>query len=364
MTKIDVFSGFLGAGKTTLIKKLLKEGYNGEKLVLIENEFGEIGIDGGFMKDAGIQVTEMNQGCICCSLVGDFGKALSQVLEQFSPDRILIEPSGVGKLSDVIKAVLDIGSDKIKLNSATTVADASKIKMYMKNFGEFYKNQVESAKTIVLSRTQKLSEEKLAEAVAMIKELNDHATIVTTPWDDISGAQILAAMESESAFASELLSDEDICPVCGHSHSHHHDDECHEHHHDHDDECHEHHHHDDEHHEHHHDHGEECTCGCHDHDHEHHHHHHADEVFTSFGVETAKKFTKEQLEAALAKLSDEEYGVVLRAKGIVAGDGVWYHFDFVPEEYEVRTGSADVTGRMCVIGSKLNEEKIKALFGV
>lgn len=379
MTKIDVFSGFLGAGKTTLIKKLLKEGYNGEKLVLIENEFGEIGIDGGFMKDAGIEVTEMNQGCICCSLVGDFGEALKKVLDQFAPDRILIEPSGVGKLSDVLKAVMNVGSDKLVLNSYTTVADASKIRMYMKNFGEFYKNQVETAKTIVLSRTQKLSEEKLAEAVAMIRELNEHATIVTTSWDDISGKQILAAMETENKFADELLKDEDICPVCGHSHDHehhhdHNDEECHhdhdhEHHHDHDE--HEHHHHDhDEHdheheHEHHHDHDDECCHHDHDHDHHHHHHHHADEVFTSIGVESAKKFTKQELENALSKLSDEEYGVVLRAKGIVPGaEGVWYHFDFVPEEYEIRTGSADVTGRMCVIGSKLAEDKIKSLFGV
>lgn len=375
MTKIDVFSGFLGAGKTTLIKKLLKEGYDGEKLVLIENEFGEIGIDGGFMKDAGIEVTEMNQGCICCSLVGDFGKALEKVLDEFAPDRILIEPSGVGKLSDVIKAVMGIGSDKLVLNSYTTVADATKIKMYMKNFGEFYKNQVETAKTIVLSRTQKLSEEKLAEAVAMIRELNEHATIVTTSWDDISGKQILAAMETENKFAEELLKDEDICPVCGHSHHHHdhddHDEHEHEHHHHHDDEdeecCHGHHHHDDEdgeccHGHHHHDH-EDGEC-CHDHEHGH-HHHHADEVFTSMGIESAKKFTKEELENALSKLSGEEFGVVLRAKGIVPGaDGVWYHFDFVPEEYEVRTGAADVTGRMCVIGSKLVEDKIKALFNV
>ncbi len=378
MTKIDVFSGFLGAGKTTLIKKLLKEAYNGEKLVLIENEFGEIGIDGGFMKDAGIQVTEMNQGCICCSLVGDFGKALGQVLEQYHPDRILIEPSGVGKLSDVLKAVLDVKSEEIQLNCCTTVADASKIKMYMKNFGEFYKNQIESAKTIILSRSQKLSEEKLAAAVEMIKELNDKATIVTTPWDDINGKQILEAMELKDKFAEQLLGDEDICPVSGHSHDHenehhhHHEngEECHCH--DHEHEHHHHHHedgeechcHDHEHeHHHHHEHGEDCTCGCHDHEH-HHHHHHADDVFTTFGVETAKKFTKEELETALSKLSDEEYGAVLRAKGIVAGDGVWYHFDFVPEEYEVRTGSADVTGRMCVIGAKLEEAKIKSLFGI
>ena len=384
MTKIDVFSGFLGAGKTTLIKKLLKEAYAGEKLVLIENEFGEIGIDGGFMKDAGIQVTEMNQGCICCSLVGDFGKALAQVLEQFHPDRILIEPSGVGKLSDVLKAVMNVQSDDLVLNTYTTVVDASKIKMYMKNFGEFYKNQVETAKTIILSRSQKLSEDKLAEALAMIRQLNEHATIVTTPWDDINGKQILEAMEIKNSFAEELLKDEGICPVCGHHHDDE-DDECdhdHEHHHHHDDDdhgcCHHHHDHDDDEHEHHHDH----ECCHHDHDedeHEHHHHdgecgcghhhhhhgHDADEVFSNFGVETAKKFTREELENALSKLSGEEYGTVLRAKGIVAGaDGVWYHFDFVPEEYEVRTGSADVTGRMCVIGAKLAEDKIKALFGV
>ena len=386
MTKIDVFSGFLGAGKTTLIKKLLKEAYAGEKLVLIENEFGEIGIDGGFMKDAGIQVTEMNQGCICCSLVGDFGKALAQVLEQFHPDRILIEPSGVGKLSDVLKAVMNVQSDDLILNTYTTVVDASKIKMYMKNFGEFYKNQVETAKTIILSRSQKLSEDKLAEALAMIRQLNEHATIVTTPWDDINGKQILEAMEIKNSFAEELLKDEGICPVCGHHHDDD-DDECdhdHEHHHHHDDDddecCHHHHDHDDDEHEHHHDH--ECCHHDHDHDedeHEHHHHdgecgcghhhhhhgHDADEVFSNFGVETAKKFTREELENALSKLSGEEYGTVLRAKGIVAGaDGVWYHFDFVPEEYEVRTGSADVTGRMCVIGAKLAEDKIKALFGV
>ena len=384
MTKIDVFSGFLGAGKTTLIKKLLKEAYAGEKLVLIENEFGEIGIDGGFMKDAGIQITEMNQGCICCSLVGDFGKALAQVLEQFHPDRILIEPSGVGKLSDVLKAVMNVQNDDLVLNTYTTVVDASKIKMYMKNFGEFYKNQVETAKTIILSRSQKLSEEKLAEALAMIRQLNEHATIVTTPWDDINGKQILEAMEIKNSFAEELLKDEGICPVCGHHHDDDDDDdhECCHHHHDHDDDDedeheHHHHHHDDDHecchhhhdhdgdedeHEHHHHDGEECSCGHH---HHHHHGHDADEVFSNFGVETAKKFTREELENALSRLSSEEYGTVLRAKGIVAGaDGTWFHFDFVPEEFEVRTGSADVTGRMCVIGAKLAEDKIKALFGV
>ena len=384
MTKIDVFSGFLGAGKTTLIKKLLKEAYAGEKLVLIENEFGEIGIDGGFLQEAGINITEMNSGCICCSLVGDFGKALEKVVAEYAPDRILIEPSGVGKLSDVLKAVMNVQSDDLVLNTYTTVVDASKIKMYMKNFGEFYKNQVETAKTIILSRSQKLSEDKLAEALAMIRQLNEHATIVTTPWDDINGKQILEAMEIKNSFAEELLKDEGICPVCGHhhdddddecdhDHEHHHhhdddDDECCHHHHDHDDDEHEHHHdhecchhdHDEDEHEHHH-HDGECGCG-------HHHHHHghdADEVFSNFGVETAKKFTREELENALSKLSGEEYGTVLRAKGIVAGaDGVWYHFDFVPEEYEVRTGSADVTGRMCVIGAKLAEDKIKALFGV
>ena len=382
MTKITIFSGFLGAGKTTLIQKLIQEGYVGEKLVLIENEFGEIGIDGGFMKDAGIQVTEMNQGCICCSLVGDFGKALAQVLEQFHPDRILIEPSGVGKLSDVLKAVMNVQNDDLVLNTYTTVVDASKIKMYMKNFGEFYKNQVETAKTIILSRSQKLSEEKLAEALAMIRQLNEHATIVTTPWDDINGKQILEAMEIKNSFAEELLKDEGICPVCGHHHDDDDDDdhECCHHHHDHDDDDedeHEHHHHDDDHecchhhhdhdgdedeHEHHHHDGEECSCGHH---HHHHHGHDADEVFSNFGVETAKKFTREELENSLSRLSSEEYGTVLRAKGIVAGaDGTWFHFDFVPEEFEVRTGSADVTGRMCVIGAKLAEDKIKALFGV
>ena len=386
MTKIDIYSGFLGAGKTTLIKKMIKEAYHGQKIVLIENEFGEIGIDGGFLQEAGIQITEMNSGCICCSLVGDFGRALKKVIAEYAPDRILIEPSGVGKLSDVLKAVMNVQSDDLILNTYTTVVDASKIKMYMKNFGEFYKNQVETAKTIILSRSQKLSEDKLAEALAMIRQLNEHATIVTTPWDDINGKQILEAMEIKNSFAEELLKDEGICPVCGHHHDdeddecdhdhehhHHHDDddddhECCHHHHDHDDDEHEHHHdhecchhdHDEDEHEHHH-HDGECGCG-------HHHHHHghdADEVFSNFGVETAKKFTREELENALSKLSGEEYGTVLRAKGIVAGaDGVWYHFDFVPEEYEVRTGSADVTGRMCVIGAKLAEDKIKALFGV
>ena len=385
MTKIDIFSGFLGAGKTTLIKKLIKEAFAGQQVVLIENEFGEIGIDGGFLKESGIQINELNAGCICCSLVGDFRTALQQVVEQYHPDRIVIEPSGVGKLSDVTRAVEGVAEHlDVQLNSFVTVADVNKVKMYMKNFGEFYKNQVETAKTIILSRSQKLSEDKLAEALAMIRQLNEHATIVTTPWDDINGKQILEAMEIKNSFAEELLKDEGICPVCGHhhdddddecdhDHEHHHhhdddDDECCHHHHDHDDDEHEHHHdhecchhdHDEDEHEHHH-HDGECGCG-------HHHHHHghdADEVFSNFGVETAKKFTREELENALSKLSGEEYGTVLRAKGIVAGaDGVWYHFDFVPEEYEVRTGSADVTGRMCVIGAKLAEDKIKALFGV
>ena len=370
MTKIDVFSGFLGAGKTTLIKKLLKEAYAGEKLVLIENEFGEIGIDGGFMKDAGIQVTEMNQGCICCSLVGDFGKALAQVLEQFHPDRILIEPSGVGKLSDVLKAVMNVQSDDLVLNTYTTVVDASKIKMYMKNFGEFYKNQVETAKTIILSRSQKLSEDKLAEALAMIRQLNEHATIVTTPWDDINGKQILEAMEIKNSIAEELLKDEGICPVCGHHHDDD-DDECghdHEHHHHHDDDdhecCHHHHDHDDDEHElHHHDHDDHdghCCCGHH----HHHHDHDADEVFTSWGVETARKFTKAEVEHALTELDTGNYGMILRSKGIVNGgaDG-WLEFDYVPGEWEVRARGADVGGKLVVIGSKLNEKAIAELFG-
>ena len=369
MTKIDVFSGFLGAGKTTLIKKLLKEAYAGEKLVLIENEFGEIGIDGGFMKDAGIQVTEMNQGCICCSLVGDFGKALAQVLEQFHPDRILIEPSGVGKLSDVLKAVMNVQSDDLVLNTYTTVVDASKIKMYMKNFGEFYKNQVETAKTIILSRSQKLSEDKLAEALAMIRQLNEHATIVTTPWDDINGKQILEAMEIKNSFAEELLKDEGICPVCGHHHDDD-DDECdhdHEHHHHHDDDDHEcchHHDHGDDEHEHHHEHDENCTCGCHDH--EHHHHHHADEVFTSWGKETPHKFTKEKIEDVLKTLCEtDDYGTILRAKGMVEDEnGTWIYFDMVPGEYELRDGEPDYTGRLCVIGCNIDEHRLEELFGI
>lgn len=385
MTKIDIISGFLGAGKTTLIKKLLEEGLKGEKLVLIENEFGEIGIDGGFLKDAGVQITEMNSGCICCSLVGDFGTALKEVIDKYAPDRIIIEPSGVGKLSDVIKAVTDVMESEtadIILNSTTAVVDGLKTKMYMKNFGEFFNNQVESAGTIVISRSQKMPEAKMTECVCLLKEHNPNATIITTPWEDINGLQILAAMEKSGSLAEELLAEEDVCPECGH---HHHDhDECgcehdHEHHHhdgecgcehDHEDEDHEHHHHDGEcgcghdheHHEHHH-HDGECGCG---HDHDGHHHHHADDVFTSWGVETAHKFTEEELTEILHKLAEtKDYGDVLRAKGIVAAaEGEWFHFDLVPEETEVRRGAADFTGRICVIGADLKEDAIKELFHV
>ena len=354
MTKIDIFSGFLGAGKTTLIKKLIAEAFQGEKLVLIENEFGEIAIDGGFLQDAGIEITEMNSGCICCSLVGDFGKALQQVLAQFHPDRILIEPSGVGKLSDVIRAVQNLHMEDVVLNSFTTVADANKCKMYMKNFGEFYNDQIEHANSIILSRTAGLAQKKLDDCVALLRAHNETATIITTPWDALSGAQILEAMEHRNTLDAELKQLE----AEAHEHHHHdHDGECgcgHEHHHhDHDGACgcgHDHHHHD-----------EECGCG---HDHHHHDHHHADEVFTSWGVETTRKFTKEEIENALAALSDsEKYGMILRAKGIVAGaDGEWLHFDYVPEEASVRTGSAIVMGRLCVIGAKINEEALKALF--
>ena len=393
MTKIDIISGFLGAGKTTLIKKLLSEALKGEQVVLIENEFGEIGIDGGFLKDSGIEIREMNSGCICCSLVGDFGTSLKEVITTYHPDRIIIEPSGVGKLSDVIKAVKGVDVDcEISLNSYTTVADVNKCKMYMRNFGEFFENQLQYASTIILSRTDtpKATEEKVAKAVALIREVNKDAVIITTPIEKLDGAQILEAMEQGRE------EDEDFCPVCGghHDHEHHHDDECghdhdHEHHHhDHDDECgcghdHDHeHHHDDEcgcghdhDHEHHH-HDSECGCG-HDHDHEHHHdgecgcghdhhHHHADEVFTSWGRETAKKYTKEEIEAALKKLSEaEDLGVILRAKGMVDGkDGQWIYFDMVPEEYEVRTGTPQITGKICVIGSKMAEDKIAEIFGV
>jgi len=376
MAKIDIISGFLGAGKTTLIKKLVADAFQGEKLVIIENEFGEIGIDGGFLKESGIQITEMNSGCICCSLVGDFGNALKDVLEKYSLDRVIIEPSGVGKLSDVIKAVKNIGDD-VKINSTATVVDASKCKMYMKNYGEFYNNQIESAGTIILSRTQNVSEEKLAKVLTMIKEKNDEASVITTPWDQIDGKKILDAMEKVNTLEKELLEEHhhhDGECGCGHEHHHHdHDEECgcgHEHHHDHDEECgcgHEHHHdHDGEcgcgHEHHHHDHDGECGCGHH---HEH-GHHHADDVFTSWGVETAHKFTEEELKDIVSKLaSDKSFGDVLRAKGIVASDeGEWFHFDLVPEETELRRGAADYTGRICVIGSNLNEDAIKELFHV
>lgn len=366
MTKIDIFSGFLGAGKTTLIRKLIQEAFVGEKLVLIENEFGEIGIDGGFLKDAGINVTEMNSGCICCSLVGDFGTALQEVLDKYSPDRIIIEPSGVGKLSDVIKAVSGVmeKNGNVQMNGYVTVADATKCKMYMKNFGEFYNNQIESAKTIVLSRTGNISDEKLELALSLIKEKNDKASIITTPWDEIDGKQILGAIEKSNSLELELLEEEEVCPECGH---HHHDHD-HEHDHHHDDECCCGHEHDHEHHEHdheHHHHEGECCCGHHhDHDHDH-HHHHADDVFTSLGMESAHKFSEEELTDILKKISAEDanYGNVLRAKGIVpATEGEWFHFDLVPGEYEIRRGSADYTGRMCVIGAQLKEKEIRELF--
>ena len=384
MTKVDIYSGFLGAGKTTLIKKMISEGYKGQKLVLIENEFGEIGIDGGFLQDAGINITEMNSGCICCSLVGDFGRALKKVIAEYSPDRVIIEPSGVGKLSDVIGAVNKVTGDDVTLGYTVAVVDASKVKVYMKNFGEFYNNQIETASTIVLSRTDSISQFKLDTAVSMLREHNQVASIVTTPWDQLTGEQLVAAMEGKASLAAELakmemerLEDEDDDCCCHHHHDDDDDDEEHEHHHHHhdedeDDDEHEHHHHhhdecchdhDHEEHEHHHDHDGEC---CHDHDHEHHHHHHhADEVFTSWGVETAKKFTKEAVEAALKGLDTEKYGLVLRAKGILpAEDGTWIHFDYVPEEVSIRTGGADITGKLCVIGSKLDEKAIAELFGV
>ena len=378
MTKVDIYSGFLGAGKTTLIKKMISEGYKGQKLVLIENEFGEIGIDGGFLQDAGINITEMNSGCICCSLVGDFGRALKKVIAEYSPDRVIIEPSGVGKLSDVIGAVNKVTGDDVTLGYTGAVVDASKVKVYMKNFGEFYNNQIETASTIILSRTDSISQFKLDTAVSMLREHNQVASIVTTPWDQLTGEQLVAAMEGKASLAAELakmemerLEDEDDDCCCHHHHDDDDDDEEHEHHHHHDgdEDEHEHHHHHDEcchdhdheEHEHHHDHDGEC---CHDHEH-HHHHHHADEVFTSWGVETAKKFTKEAVEAALKGLDTEKYGLVLRAKGILpAEDGTWIHFDYVPEEVSIRTGGADITGKLCVIGSKLDEKAIAELFGV
>ena len=384
MTKIDIISGFLGAGKTTLIKKLLAEAFQGEKLVLIENEFGEISIDGGFLKDSGVQISEMSSGCICCSLVGDFGKALQDVQHQFHPDRILIEPSGVGKLSDVIAAVEKVipENPEMVLNSFATVADATKVKVYMKNFGEFYNNQVETAGAIILSRTQKLTAEKLESAVAMLREKNPGAAILTTPWDQLSGTTILAAMEKTS-LEEELLAKiraEHEADVLEHEHEHHHhdhddDEDEHEHHHDHDHEHHHDHDHDHDEHEHHHDHdhdhdhehdhdhGPDCTCGCHDHDH--HHHHHADEVFTSWGAETPKAFTAAEVEKILAALDTGDYGHILRAKGILpCADGGWLQFDYVPEEHEVRAGSADYTGRLCVIGAELKEDRLPGLFGL
>ncbi len=394
MTKIDIYSGFLGAGKTTLIKKMIQEAYKGEKLVLIENEFGEIGIDGGFLQDAGINITEMNSGCICCSLVGDFGKALEQVIEEYNPDRIVIEPSGVGKLSDVVAAVNKVTNANVVLGYTVAVVDASKVKIYMKNFGEFYNNQVETAGTIVLSRTDNLPQEKLHKAVTMLREKNMTATVVTTPWEQLTGEQLLEAMEGRTSLEALIAmlglddchtdmeaKEEHHCCCGGHGeHHHHHEDGHHccgghgEHHH-HEDghHCcghhdHEHHHHEEGHgccghhdHEHHHHHHEEGHCSC-GHDH---HHHHADEVFTSWGVETTKKFTAQEIENALDKLDTKELGFVLRAKGIVAAqDGTWIHFDYVPGEKNVRTGSAAVTGKLCVIGSELKEAEVAALFGV
>ena len=390
MTKVDIYSGFLGAGKTTLIKKMIAEGYNGQKLVLIENEFGEIGIDGGFLQDAGINITEMNSGCICCSLVGDFGKALTKVINEYHPDRIIIEPSGVGKLSDVIGAVNKVTGPDVTLGYTVAVVDAGKVKVYTKNFGEFYNNQVETASTIILSRTDSIPQAKLDAAVEILREHNAVATVITTPWSELTGEQLISAMEGKASLAAELAKleserleaeeeeeehhhhhhdDDDDDDEDAHEHHHHHhhhdeDDDEHEHHHDHDGHCcchdheeHEHHHHHDED-----EHDENCTCGCHGH---HHHHHHADEVFTSWGTETARKFEKQTVENALKALDSGDYGAILRAKGILpAVDGTWIHFDYVPEEHNVRTGSADVTGKLCVIGSKLDEKGIAELFGV
>ena len=391
MTKVDIISGFLGAGKTTLIAKLLKEAFPGEQVVLIENEFGEIGIDGGFLKESGVEIREMNSGCICCSLVGDFGTSLKEVVEKYHPDRIIIEPSGVGKLSDVIKAVKDLHiENEIRLNSASTVADASKVKVYMKNFGEFFNNQIEHAGTIILSRTQNVSEAKLKTDIELIRSLNKDAHIITTPWDDINGKQILDAMENVTNLELEMLAEAAAKAAEEHEHEHHHDHdgECgcghdhdheHEHHHDHDGECGCGHDHDHEH-EHHHDHDGECGCG-HDHEHEHHHdhdgecscghdhhhgHHHADEVFTSWGVETPDKYDKETLSEILRKLSEtDDYGDILRAKGMLpTPEGKWMFFDLVPEEYEIRDGEPEITGRICVIGAKLKEDALKELFNV
>ena len=396
MTKVDIYSGFLVAVKTTLINKMIHEAYQGEKLVLIENEFGEIGIDGGFLQDAGINITEMNSGCICCSLVGDFGKALEKVIAEYHPDRIIIEPSGVGKLSDVIGAVNKVTGPDVTLGYTVAVVDAGKVKVYTKNFGEFYNNQVETASTIILSRTDAVPQAKLDTAVELLREHNQVATIITTPWGQLTGEQLISAMEGKASLAAELARLETERLNEEEHHHHHHDDEeeehehhhhhhedeeeCGCHHHDHDEECEHHHHHEEgeEHHHHHdeeccchdhhheeheheHEHDENCTCGCHDH----HHHHHADEVFTSWGVETARKFEKQTVENALKALDSGDYGMVLRAKGILpAVDGSWIHFDYVPEETNIRTGSADVTGKLCVIGSKLDEQGIAQLFGV
>ena len=365
MTKIDIISGFLGAGKTTLIKKLLKEAFQDEQVVLIENEFGEIGIDGGFLKEAGIEIREMNSGCICCSLVGDFGASLKEVIDKYHPDRILIEPSGVGKLSDVIRAVQDVQEETgLVLNSYTTVVDAKKCKMYMRNFGEFFNNQVEYAGAIIMSRTDIVDEEKAMQSMELLRSLNKKAAIITTPIENLDGKKLLEVMENPVSLEQEMMKEE-VCPECGHVHEHHHDHECgcghdheeHEHHHDH--EC--GYGHDHEEHEHHHNH--ECGCGNHHHDH---HHHHADEVFTSWGRETVKKYSRENLEKILATLSESgEYGVILRAKGMLpAEDGTWIYFDMVPEETEIREGAPEYTGRLCVIGSKLNEEKLAEIFGL
>ena len=377
-TKIDIISGFLGAGKTTLIKKLLKDAFQGEQVVLIENEFGEIGIDGGFLKEAGIQIREMNSGCICCSLVGDFGASLKEVISKYHPDRILIEPSGVGKLSDVIKAVQGVEEETgLVLNSYTTVVDAKKCKMYMRNFGEFFNNQVEYAGAIIMSRTDIVDEAKAQASLELLREINSKAAIITTPIEKLEGKKLLEVMEHPVSLAQELMEEEEVCPECGHVHEHgehhHHDHEEHEHHHDHEE--HEHHHHDHDHecgcghdhdheeHEHHHDHDHECGCG---HDHHDHHHHHADEVFTSWGRETIKKYTKENLEKMLEALSaSDDYGIILRAKGMLpAEDGTWIYFDMVPEETEIREGAPEYTGRLCVIGSKLKEDKLAELFGL
>ena len=382
-TKIDIISGFLGAGKTTLIKKLLKDAFQGEQVVLIENEFGEIGIDGGFLKEAGIQIREMNSGCICCSLVGDFGASLKEVISKYHPDRILIEPSGVGKLSDVIKAVQGVEEETgLVLNSYTTVVDAKKCKMYMRNFGEFFNNQVEYAGAIIMSRTDIVDEAKAQAALELLRQINSKAAIITTPIEKLEGKKLLEVMENPVSLADELLAEEEVCPECGHVHEHgehhhhDHDHEEHEHHHDHDHEEHEHHHHDhdeecgcghdhdhEEHEHHHHDHDHECGCG---HDHHDHHHHHADEVFTSWGRETIKKYTRENLEKMLEALSaSDEYGTILRAKGMLpAEDGTWIYFDMVPEETEIREGAPEYTGRLCVIGSKLKEDKLAELFGL